>query len=273
MCGALLLVVRQRPLASGGLLGLAIATKTLPGLFLPYLALTRRWRLLTAATLVAGLVFLAVCWLQHVTPWEGAYDLIYQGGNLGKLEFTEYEYSPRADVARILAGTSGVLTPEQGRIAIGVHVALALLACGVAAVVVAHSNVRGAGYGVLFGVVEAVMLIASPSAHIQYYIFLLPAWTALLALLVGQPLTRSNVVLWSALLIGYVLTGFDQPFFALQRLFGIGLVVPRHWLTWHLPSVGLLVTYVALCVALWRVRDDAQVVAPPRLRSALAARA
>jgi len=266
ICGALLYAVRSRPLVSGGLIGLAIATKTLPGLFLPYLLLARRWRMMAAATVVALVVFLGVCWLQRITPWDGAYALIYQGGNLSKLEFTEYEYSPRADVARILAGSSTVLTPEQGRIAIGVHFAIALLACTIAAVVVASSTLGRTAYGILFGVVQAVMLIASPSAHIQYYIFLLPAWTALLALLLPRPLTRVNVALWCALLLGYMFTGFDQPFFVLQRLFGLGLVVPQHWLTWHLPSLALLTTFVALCVALRSVRDDAQVAATPGWR-------
>jgi hypothetical protein len=265
MCAALLLAVRHRLLASGSLLGLAIATKTLPGLFLPYLLIARRWRMLAAALVVAGVVFLGVCWLQQITPWDGAYALIYQGGNLSKLEFTEYEYSPRADVARILAGTSGVLTPEQGRIAIGVHMGLALLAGAVAALVVARSTLERAAYPLLFGLVETVMLIASPSAHIQYYIFLLPAWTALLALLLRRPMTRLNAGLWVALVFGYVFTGFDQPFFAMQHLLGVGLVVPQHWLTWHLPTLALLVTFVALCAALRSVRDDAQVATAPTL--------
>lgn len=257
ICSALLLVVRDRSVASGGMLGLAIATKTLPAMFLPYLLIARKWRLLVAAIAAAGFVFLAVCWLQQITPWDGAYALIYQGGNLSKLEFTEYEYSPRADVARILAGTAGMLTPEQGRIAIGVHVVLAVLAVIGAALVVARAAPSKRAYGLLFGLVGTVMLVVSPSAHIQYYIFLLPAWTAMLAVLLSQPLTRFSGALWVALVAGYVFTGFDQPFFALQRVLGVGLVVPQHWLTWHLPTLALFVTYGAVCAMLLRSGDRA----------------
>ena len=48
----------------------------------------------------------------------------------------------------------------------------------------------------------------------------------------------------------YYLTGFDQPFFLVQRLFGFGIVVPEHWLAWHLPTLGLLLTLITLTVLL-----------------------
>src|SRR2546430_4570585 len=44
-----------------------------------------------------------------------SYSLIYQGGNLTKLEYSEYEYTPRAEIARMFAGDSGALSTEQAR--------------------------------------------------------------------------------------------------------------------------------------------------------------
>src|SRR5207302_10974507 len=101
-------------------------------------------------------------------------------------------------------------------------------------------------YGLLFGLHAVVMLVVAPSAHAPYYIFLLPAWTAILAALVGRPLSLRASGLWLALGLGYMFTGFDQPFFLSQRLFGFGIVVPQHWLAWHLPSLGLALTMIAL---------------------------
>jgi hypothetical protein len=249
---ALLLVVRGFSLASGGALGLAIATKTLPALFLPYLAISRRWRLLAGAVVAAVIPFLLVCWLQGISVSTGLYDLIYQGGNLTKLEYTEYEYTPRAEIARILAGDGGTLTPEQVQLAIALHFVLAVAVALFAGWVLFRSPPSPPRYGLTFGLIGAVMLIVAPSAHAPYYVFLLPGWTAILADLLGRPLTPGAIGLWIALVAAYIFTGFDQPFFLMQRLFGFGIVVPQHWLAWHLPSVGLLTTLLSLSILLLR---------------------
>ena len=247
---ALLLAVRSLAQSAGAALGLSIATKTVPGVFLVYLALTRRWRMLASATAVAGGFFLAVCWLQGISPWDGMIALIYQGGNLTKLEYTEYEYTPRAEIARMLAGPGGLVTPEQAELAIGLHWALAVIALVFAAWVLVRARIGPPTYGLMFGLILAVLLIVAPSAHAPYYIFLLPAWTAILAALVGRPLSALELGLWVGLTVAYTFTGFDQPFFLAQRLFGFGIVVPQNWLAWHLPSIGLLLTLACLAVLL-----------------------
>src|SRR4029079_13406900 len=96
MSAAMMFAFPRRTTA-GGMLGLAMATKTCLGVFVPYLVVKRQWRMLAGCALGAGVLFAVVCWLQQVSPWDGLLSLIYQGGNLTKLEFTEYEYTPRAD--------------------------------------------------------------------------------------------------------------------------------------------------------------------------------
>jgi hypothetical protein len=262
---ALLCAVRARMLGAGAAIGLAIATKTLPALFLPYLVIMRSWRMLGAALLAAGVPYLFVCWLQGIGPLEGFADLLYQGGNLTGLEFTEYEYTPRAEIARMLAGDTGTLTAAQAQLAIGVHWALGLATATLAALVLARSRLTlgVARYGLIFGLIEVVMLVMAPSAHPSYYVFLLPGWTAILADLVRRTLSGRTLALWIALVVAYVFTGFDQPFFAAQRLFGVGLVVPQHWLAWHLPSIGLLITFGALSFLLLRPTEEYQSVFRP----------
>jgi hypothetical protein len=236
--------------AAGSLVGLAVAAKTLPALYLAYLLIGRRWRMALFACAIAGALLLVVCWLQGITPWDGALSLVYQGGNLTKMEYTEYEYSVRADFARIFDAGSGVLTPDQARLAIGLHFAVGALCVIAAGWVVYRVGLWPHTFGLIFGLIAAVMLVASPSAHVHYYIFLMLAWTALLAELVQRPTTPLTVGLWAALLASYVFTGFDQPFFVAQRLFGVGLVVPQHWLPWHLPTLALLLTAFSVAVAL-----------------------
>jgi hypothetical protein len=247
---ALLLAARGHSLVAGTGVGLAIATKTLPALFLPYLVISRSWRMLAGAVAAAAIPFLLVCWMQGISVWDGLSDLIYQGGNLTGLEYTEYEYTPRAEIARMLANETGALTPAQTQLAISIHWILGIATAAFAAWVVLKSRVFGPRYGLLFGLIGVVMLVMAPSAHPSYYVFLLPGWTAILAALLGRPLSLSTLAQWLGLIVAYVFTGFDQPFFLMQRLFGFGVVVPQHWLAWHLPSIGLLVTLVSLAVLL-----------------------
>jgi Glycosyltransferase family 87 len=261
----LLLAVRRHLFAAGASLGLAVATKTLPGLFLPYLALTRQWRMLGGASLFAAVPFLAVCWLQGITPWNGLYQLIYQGGNLTKLEYSEYEYTPRAEIARMLVEPGGTLTAQQAELAIGLHWAIAVVAMLLAAWVLSRARIGPPTYGLMFGLVAGVVLLVAPSAHAQYYIFLLPGWTAILAELVSRPISRLTTCLWVALPLAYTFTGFDQPFFLAQRLFGFGIVVPQHWLPWHLPTLGLLLTLISLAVLLLVRPAEQTRPAQPRL--------
>jgi hypothetical protein len=248
---ALLLAMRGHALAAGASLGLAAATKVLPGLFLPYLAITRKWRLFASAAVTAAIPFVAACWVQGVSLWDGAFSLVYQSGNLTKMEYSEFEYTPRAEIARALAGEGGTVTPDQARLAIGLHFVIALVTFAAVAWFLARTRIPRSRYGLFFGLICAVMLIVSPSAHASYYIFLLPGWTAILATALQMPFGGRTLGVWTTLTVAYVFTGFDQVFFAMQRLIGFGIVVPQHWLAWHLPTIGLLLT-LSLLVTLLR---------------------
>jgi hypothetical protein len=257
MAIALLLATRGYAFAAGGALGLAMATKVLPGLFVPYLAITRRWRMLGGALICAGAPFLVACWVQGVSVWDGLYELVYQGGNLTKLDFSEYEYAPRAEIARILAGDGGTLSAEQAQLAIWGHVAVAIVALVLTGWVVHKATITPAQYPLMFGLIAAVMLIVAPSVHAPYYVFVLPALTAILGNLVRSPLSSRTLAFLAGLCAAYTFIGFDQPFFLTQRLFGLGITVPQHWLAWHLPTLGLLLTITMLCALLLNPRRDA----------------
>jgi hypothetical protein len=218
-------------------------------LFLPYLALTRQWRMLIGAVVAAGAPFLIVCWLQQLSPIDGLVALVYQGGNLTKVQTSEFEYALRTDLARIFAA-DGVLSDDQARLAITVQWIVAGLVGAHAAWVLSRRGLTRSTYGLAFGLIAAVMLVFAPSAHIMNYILLLPGWTAALAELLKRPSSALVGALWAALVASFTLSGFDQPFFLSQRLFGVGLIVPQHWLAWHLPSLALLLTVALLAILL-----------------------
>ncbi|MBV9545516.1 MAG: DUF2029 domain-containing protein, partial [Chloroflexi bacterium] len=153
---ALLFAVRgQRPHA-GGLLGLATATKTLPVLFIPYLAIRREWSMLAWACFAGGSVFLVACWVLAIAPWEGLAGLAYQRGNLTGLEFTSYHYALRSDFARVLAQGRETLAPDQVSLAVALHwmVTVAAILFGVWAI--ARSRAAQPRYGLIFGLVLAL---------------------------------------------------------------------------------------------------------------------
>jgi hypothetical protein len=238
LCVALWLVSRRRPVGAGLSLGVAAATKMLPLVFFPYLALRRQWRLLVAACGLAGGLFLLACWVQGVSPWEGALMLADQKGNITKLDSSEYEYSITADLIRTFKGAAAAPTEDQARLAIGLHRGLSVVVgLGVAWLVWRTPLSGRLGWGLAFGLLAATMLVATPSSHIFYFVFLLPGWTAALASLLSR---RLNPLLWLALAASYVMSGFDQPFLAAQRLIGIGGVVAQHWFDWHFPNLALV---------------------------------
>lgn len=254
ICVALLCAVRTWRVQEGAALGLAVATKTLPGFFLPYLALRRQWRALGAALVVSGALLLIVCAVQGISPVEGVRDLVFQAGNLTKVHDSEYEMSVRDDIARTLAGGMDVdVSAAQEQSAI-------LLSAGLAAVVtviagwVVWRRPRREQEGVLFGLVATVMLIATPSAHSFYFAFLFPGWTAIVATLLRRRTSGSTVLLWAAFLFSYTFTGFDTPFLVTQKLFGVGVGFVQDWAQLHLYSFGLLANLL-VCFALLLAKE------------------
>jgi hypothetical protein len=236
---ALLLLQRHRPRTAGLSLGLAIATKTLPVVFLPYLIIMRRWSTLALASALASCLLLVACAVQGVTPWDGIAMLLNQGENLNKTKATEYELGLRAFMIRYLTNGLGNPTPAQTALAFGVHAVVSLLVAAWTALVVWRSEHGPRSLPLIWGLIATTMLVVAPVTHIFYYAFLLPAWTAALGHLVDRRLTWATAIQWLMLAASYVLMGFDQPFLLVNRLFGLAQPIIDHWLSF-IPLVLLL---------------------------------
>ena len=91
----------------------------------------------------------------------------------------------------------------------------------------------------------SLRMIVAPVTHIFYYVFLLPAWTALFGYLAGRRLTWPTAALWAALVSSYLLMGFDAPLLALNRVAPVlARPILDHWLGF-IPVV-LLLSFAAL---------------------------
>lgn len=255
---ALLLLVRGRPGAAGLSLGLAVATKTLPLVFLPYLAIQRRWRVLGWAAGLAGALFLIACLVQRVSAWDGALMLLNQGTNLEKTKSTPYEVGLRAFFIRLLTNGRGEPTPEQTFVAFSLHAIIAVATTVLVARLAWRASPGARSLSLVWGLISATMLVVAPVTHVFYFVFLLAGWTTALAELLEHPLDWLSVIQWAALAASYVFTGFDQPFVLLQRSVGVGQGVLDHWLDF-LP-LGLLLSIAVQASLLYRYHLRA---APP----------
>ncbi len=242
----LLLLQRGRSTAAGVSLGLAVAAKTLPVLFLPYLVILGRIRALAIAAGVATVLFLVACAVQGVTPVDGVTMLLNQGTNLEKTKATEYELGLRAFLIRYLTNDQGNPTPQQTQLAFGTHAIVSLAVALLTAVVIWRTERSARSLPLAWGLIATTMLVAAPVTHIFYYVFVLPAWTAVFANLVDRRLSWLTAAQWAALIASYVLMGFDQPILLAHRVFGVGQGVLDHWLDF-LPVTLLLTVGVLAC--------------------------
>jgi hypothetical protein len=248
---ALLLLQRGWDRAAGVSLGLAVATKTLPIVFLPYLVILRRWRVLAVAVAVAGALLLVACYAQAVTPWDGIVMLLNQGQNLDKVKASEYELGLRAFFIRVLTGGEGNPTPSQTQIAFGLHAVVSLVVVVWAGIVVWKCNQSARGLALGWGLIATTMLVVAPVTHIFYYVLMLPAWTAVFADLVDRRLTWITGLQWGALVAGYVFMGFDLPFLILRRWLGLSQFIIDHWLSFIPLSLLLTVAVVSSTMLLY----------------------
>ena len=133
---------------------------------------------------------------------------------------------------------------SQTQLAFGLHTLVSVLVVLWAGLVVWKSNQSARSLALGWGLIATTMLVVAPVTHIFYYVFMLPAWTAVFADLVDRKLTWITGLQWVALVAGYVFMGFDLPFLILNRWFGRSQFIIDHWLSFI--PLSLLLTVVAV---------------------------
>ena len=107
-----------------------------------------------------------------------------------------------------------------------------------------RASPRGRGLALAFGLVEATLLVVTPSSHIHSFVFLLPGLDGSGRRVDPAPVSWTTGGIWVALAVSYVLIGFDQPFSgriacweSARTCCGIG---------WTSTPLGLLLAVLAL---------------------------
>lgn len=237
---ALLLAVRGKLAVSGVSLGLAAATKTMPGVFLVFLALGQRWLMLLSALVAGGFAYVAAVAALRVSPIDGFLALVFQNGQLAMSGGGIYLQSWRAAITRMLYGPDNV-SSEQATVAFAIHLIFAAVVVGVSAVVLTRT--KPWNYGLAFGLISVVMLLVTPQAHISFHILLYPAFIAAAMTLAHRPRSITTSACWAALVLAVALNGFPQAGRIARPL---GVELESNWDALNFPPYGELILFAVV---------------------------
>lgn len=227
---------RRRDVACGAVLGLATMAKFLPLIYLPWLALERRWRALIAALLVVVPITIAT---QLVLGWQnsGIFLQLRQGSFLA----SETNQSLSGVVVRLVGWAHASLpVPTISRLLI-----LAGLV-GLAALVLRARRCSGVDE-LEYGLLAVAMVLLPPHNQNYYFVFLLLPYLLLYARYRDHG-DRS----WRSVLaaLSFLLVAVPIPLSVVQRL--TGLHVFHLYLQAAIPFLGAALLVVILVAEIGR---------------------
>ena len=268
IAGTLLLLTRYRDRGAGALLGIATMVKILPGIFIPYFVLIRKWTFALSATVSAGLLLLVVCWIQRITPWRAVYEMLYQS-SVWTYSDTSIGYrSPYMQGVR--PAMSRMLVRLDPALSAGGHNELVIVGASVISVAAAvtviwtlmrtRSTRSERSYGLEFGLICSAMLLITPQGHMSYYVLVLPAFTAAFLSLIKRQKDRWTGWLWVGFAASYGLSAFrgatfakfvPQPLAAIQRVSGIDMgSIFNNWELLDMATVAMILLLALITVLL-----------------------
>lgn len=239
--GDILVLGRARSRWAGVGVGLAMAVKIVPGVFLIYYAIARQWRALTVAVCTCGAAWLLGALVAPAATWEYFTSLLWNTGRVGV---------PASPSNQSLFGVlSRVVAPGQPGLS-----ALAVVAVPVAALAL-RRVARAVAVGDLLGAVTITGLLGvllCPVSWIHHCVWVLPALIVLAhrcALVVRDLFGAGRFVLRPLLLPGGLLLSgllvwvpdiramFDLPFANLVALSPWQIAVSSLPMLWMLAAV------------------------------------
>lgn len=259
LSAAWLAASRQRARLQGALHGVAAVTKLVPVVFLLVLVLGRRWRALAAAAVIAGSLIWLVGHGQGLSPVGAVVGTLVPVGNVEPNtrypdptsylipELSRQSLGVNSALARGL-GLDGSASAEAGYIGlISVLIVSWAVAVATAASALLHrsrSEIGEDAVHLTYSVFFALLPIVTLRAHPHTFLFLLPVWSGVAAVLIRRwRLTDLPFVfLFGAC---YVLTGFPLLARLVDRVLLSGL--EANWAGFE-PIWANLALLAILCV-------------------------
>lgn len=278
---------RRRQAAEGATIALAALTKLFPWVFVIPLLPRRAARALIAAAVVTLLLAAVVGVGQRMPPRELLIQLVSNhvtNGGGAVTTLLPLAYYPRPSdqflgVAEALAavmwnGRERTLRPDEihtvrmaTAVVIGVAVVIAIWVA-----VRLHRSATVAWpvrVGIVYSVFFSLLPIINGFAHPHTYLFLLPVWVALPAIVLSPPRRAAQAYFAAWFALCYVLTGFPVAFLQVDRLLGTSF--RNSWLT-NEPALSTLLLLGGLAAyAEWHLSIRSTDVPPIGDRSAASA--
>ncbi|MBI3636442.1 MAG: DUF2029 domain-containing protein [Candidatus Rokubacteria bacterium] len=220
---------------AGALVGLATMTKFLPGLFVPYLLLKRRWRAATAAVVMIAVTALAAQWL---LDFRKSITFTLSGevkaSSVIARDHPENQALTNVVQRELLRLSATVRTSKLvGNVLQGLVGGLALLAMW---------RRRHVAVGVWdYSIMLMTMIIVPPWSNVYYLMFLVVPFSAAFVWLTDRSGSRWHL---ATVVIAYLMSGYMVPFSVLGAPLGLSAIDVRFLLgSLSLPGIGLLLLY------------------------------
>jgi hypothetical protein len=258
---------RARPTVAWVATTLAMLTKVIPVIFAPLLILRASRRAIVAA-IVTGLAVIGAAGIgQRLTPRQLVIAIMVPGQNKGGGTTLQAEHIYPSPSTYTIVGLNSALAraanltdhdPSLARVQAAANVVTLLVY--LSSVLVAVRLLRGrhalpelTRVALSYGLFFALMPLMTFHTHPHTFVFLLPAWTAIVATLADDGQRRRTTVFGILFLLIYVLAGVPAVVVPLDRLLGTRLVssTPFADPIWaNLALIFVLSTYAVL-----RTRD------------------
>jgi hypothetical protein len=233
IAGAMTYCARHRDGPAGMLVGFAAMAKFLPGIFIPYFALKRRWRaLLTSTIVVAVVAFLT----QISLGWQNNNTIIRAGQRPFFVDrsLLELDQSVPGSLLRILT-----LLSEPFALTYGSLLSLAVILTLGAAFVWTMLRFSSGNWKIHWSLLAVAMIMLVPHNENYYLMFLLVPYSVLLGMALESHMGKlRNKAL---LMASFVLTGWPFPLSFVDQAFGIHSAQILLWTSVPVIGTGLLV--------------------------------
>jgi len=249
---------RARPTVAWVAVAVAALTKVIPAIFAPLLVLRASVKAVVAALVTSLMIVIAAGVGQHLTPRQLVMAIVVptqygsqvtvQSDHIWPYPSTSMMQGLSSAMARAarLTDDDPALARVQ-RVATSLTIALYLLSCAVAVRVLRgrHALPEATRLTLSYGLFFALMPLMTFHTHPHTFVFLLPAWTAIVATLMAEGVRRRTMVGGALFLIAYALTGLPAVAVPFDRLMGTRLASSPPFADPIWANFGLV---LALCV-------------------------
>jgi hypothetical protein len=252
---------RARPALAWVAVVIAALIKVIPAIFAPLLILRASSRAIVAA-IVTGLVIVGAAGIgQQLTPRELVMAIVVPTQNHAPVTRQAQNIWPYPSTLMMTGLNSAMARAAKlkdddpslalvQRVSTAVTIGLYLAACFVAVRILRgrHALSEGTRLALAYGLFFALMPLMTFHTHPHTFVFLLPAWTAIIATLMDDGLAPRTMVFGAVFLLMYVFMGLPAVVVPVDRLLGTKLATSTLFADRIWANTALIVSLCAYAI-------------------------